>query len=624
MSLKVTDTSGRSLAEEDIDFSKFAKNHQWLAATEPLTLCLGLDQTTQDSPSLFPASRTLIHADITRLPTHWLGYDAVRRIFLATQDLPALASLQADQIQALHDWVQMGGHLVIMSGEHAEQFSADKPLSIFAPGPFQAVKRTMETGPLELSIRANTPLVKTGMPPLTYSVFEVPRHHVLYTNDEQPALIRQGFGFGTLSFIPFDLNAEPFTSWDATNKILQAALLGETMVEDQRVSTARGKISHDGYEDFSGQLRAGMDRYQSVHVITFTSVALLIGLFILLIGPGDYFFLNKLCKRMELTWITFPLVTLLFCGIAFWIADRIKSKDVEANQLEVIDIDTESAIARGTWWTNIYSPHVATYDFQGTGENPLVGQLQEQWCFWQGLPGQGLGGMRSANDLGTHRAPYDCQLTSLETPPNLWNGASLTGTPIQAGATKLLTGRWKQPLSISFQSELRKNNATDALQGTFTNPFPVEITDCVLLFGTWAYLLERPLGPGETIDVDTEMREKTVKGFFTRRQDNDSEVNIVWDTTNQRWRSIIHLMMFYDAIGGKPYTQLTHRYQGYLDASAQLQVGKAVLVGKIKSSDAATPLKINGTALSDVINRQETYIRIQFPVQPRSIDWQRK
>ena len=43
-------------------------------------------------------------------------------------------------------------------------------------------------------------------------------------------------------------------------------------------------------------------------LIPFGWVAFFIFLYILLIGPGDYFFLKKVLKRMELTWITFPTI----------------------------------------------------------------------------------------------------------------------------------------------------------------------------------------------------------------------------------------------------------------------------------------------------------------------------
>ena len=48
-----------------------------------------------------------------------------------------------------------------------------------------------------------------------------------------------------------------------------------------------------------------------MRLVPFWLVAGLIVVYILLIGPGDYFFLRKLVGRMEWTWLTFPLVVLL-------------------------------------------------------------------------------------------------------------------------------------------------------------------------------------------------------------------------------------------------------------------------------------------------------------------------
>ena len=61
-----------------------------------------------------------------------------------------------------------------------------------------------------------------------------------------------------------------------------------------------------GYTDLSGQLRSSLDKFTGVKVIPFALVAMMIVGYILLIGPGDYFLLKKVFRRMEWTWFTFP------------------------------------------------------------------------------------------------------------------------------------------------------------------------------------------------------------------------------------------------------------------------------------------------------------------------------
>ena len=68
-------------------------------------------------------------------------------------------------------------------------------------------------------------------------------------------------------------------------------------------------------------------------------MAFFIFLYILLIGPGDYFFLKKVLKRMELTWITFPTIVVTVSLLAYYAAYLFKGNDLLVNQVDVVDVD---------------------------------------------------------------------------------------------------------------------------------------------------------------------------------------------------------------------------------------------------------------------------------------------
>ena len=55
-----------------------------------------------------------------------------------------------------------------------------------------------------------------------------------------------------------------------------------------------------------GRLIHGLESFDGVPVISFGWVALFILIYIVVVGPLDYFFLKKVVKRLELTWVTFP------------------------------------------------------------------------------------------------------------------------------------------------------------------------------------------------------------------------------------------------------------------------------------------------------------------------------
>jgi len=76
-------------------------------------------------------------ADIDRLPTHWCGYEGVDAVILSTSrpEIYRKLATHSAVVQALDEWVRMGGRLVLCVGARAEEIlAADAPLGRFAPG----------------------------------------------------------------------------------------------------------------------------------------------------------------------------------------------------------------------------------------------------------------------------------------------------------------------------------------------------------------------------------------------------------------------------------------------------------------------------------------------------------
>ena len=101
-----------------------------------------------------------------------------------------------------------------------------------------------------------------------------------------------------------------------------------------------------GVTDLSTQLRAALEQFPGVKLIPFGWVAFFIFLYILLIGPGDYFFLKKVLKRMELTWITFPTIVLTVSLIAYYAAYVLKGNDLLVNKVDSSTSTSRAAHAR--------------------------------------------------------------------------------------------------------------------------------------------------------------------------------------------------------------------------------------------------------------------------------------
>ena len=97
---------------------------------------------------------------------------------------------------------------------------------------------------------------------------------------------------------------------------------------------------------------------------------------------------------------------------------------------------------------------------------------------------------------------------------------------------------------------------------------------------------------------------------------SNRDVSTHWDPEDVRpghLPRILELMMFYGAAGGESYVDLTHRYQSYVDLSAALRTGRAILLGRCHES--LSDLSDQQKLLSADANAHWTYVRVLFPVE---------
>ena len=598
------------VSERRFSIEEVQADHSFLPGTTRLLLMLGPKNDQQVEAIALKREQVdefVVVQDPNQLPTKSSGLESVRSIVVLPIDSQFIEKLDADRANALVNWCSLGGHILLTGGaENSRYFGPTSLLKQLTPGTLGAVQETRDTGTIELLTKSNDPLVSPATASLKINTIQADDpSSVLFNTGDLPLLIRKPFGFGSITYCSVDFTSKPLSQWSARNELFALALGVREAEENVGIKTTSGRVSHIGYDDMSGQLRASLDQFRRVSFITFTSVALLVALFILLIGPGDYFFLRKFTKgKMQLTWLTFSLLALSFCGLAWYLNSRTKSNEVELNQVEIIDIDAKDGITRGFTWAHLYSPGTGNYSVKLANENQLIGKIDERYLAWQGLPGSGLGSMQSRSELGLYRKPYN-------------NDDGIQNLPLQNASTKTLVGRWNGKTETAINSNLRQSPSSDALLGSFTNPLDAKLYDCILLYGDWVYILEdRALEAGDNLLVEDDLRETTVKGYFTRTGSLDgNKESAAWNPSSTRPADILKMMCFFDAIGGETYTRLTNNFHPEVDLSHQLEMGNAILVGQV--GNVTTPLSVNDK-LFDRYDKQISLVRIVFPVKARA------
>jgi hypothetical protein len=614
---------GKPRATRDFDAST-TNLPDALASERPMLVTVGrplaITTPSDDDHALSPVYATI--DDPSQFPTRWYGYDGVNAVILCTSDPAKFRSLSADssRIAALREWVKLGGKLVLCVGSAADEVLAPgAPLAGFLPGKFTGtvpLRRTnaweafVET-PERLDVRSMTDV--TGQPRL-----DVPRlENVLgrieaYEGsrpEDLPLVVRSAFGLGVVVFVAADLDRPPFTKWAAREQMLDKLLAREPRKPQSADAAGSSNAAATyGYVDLAGQLRSALEQFEGVKLVPFSLVAALIVLYILAIGPLDYFLLKRGIKRMEFTRVTFPAIVLAFSGMSYLLAYWLKGDQLRVNQVDVVDYDASSRLVRGTSWSNVFSPRVDAYNLSYAPQLPDKGELTDRQVLtaWTGLPGAGFGGMGSpsgAAALFTGSYRFTPSLDAVE------------GMPIAVWSTKGVTGRWHGTAASPVVAELTARG-DNLLAGTLQSRLDVPLTDCVLIYDRWAYPIGK-LEPRSRLTVEKQLDSQTVETYFKQASLYDNRATLsTYDASGRQTEKIVEAMLFYNYLGGEAYTNLSNEFHQFIDGSNLLNAGRAVLFGR--GPLGGGKLIRDGKPLANDADRRWTFYRFVFAVEPRS------
>jgi hypothetical protein len=292
---------------------------------------------------------------------------------LDTNDRDLMAKLNASGGQALREWVRRGGHLVVSVGSDwlrvRDSFllAPDDPMLPALP---TGRERVSDLGALESYAGATKPITRPGAPPAQVTKLEEVEQRrgkvLIGATGTLPLVVRGSYGFGRVTVLALDVDQSPFDAWEDRALLWVKALdLRRQLADDSAASpgvAAAGRLYQNNVSDLSSQLRKALEQFSGVTLIPFGWVAFFIFLYILLIGPGDYLFLKKVVKRMELTWITFPTIVVTVSVLAYYAAYAVKGNELRINQVEVVDVDQPSGLVRGNTFLTLFSPQNRDYD----------------------------------------------------------------------------------------------------------------------------------------------------------------------------------------------------------------------------------------------------------------------
>lgn len=562
----------------------------------------------------FGSTASLI-TDVNDLPKDAIGYDGVDAVVLVTGSRAGdatsgwLGSLSTgdDRIRALVDWVRGGGRLVLSCGAASATLLAEnETLAELLPGDYAGPGSIADTSAIEryadVIDAPDTGVINQRVGTLSLALVENPRGEVLAhagrTASETPLVIRSPLGFGEVTFVAFDLDAPAIAGWKGRETLVRRLLSLPTAAP----SESRQYNSAWWYQqDLVNSLLAKLDNeFVGVQTPPFLAIVGLVVLYLLLIGPGDYFFVKNVLRRVEATWVTFPILVAATSAAAYFGAHWLKGDQLRVNQVEVIDVDTADGATRGLLVTHLFSPRAKRYDLSLAPKSLAGGPLTPTSLetAWLGKPGQGLGGMQANSSHGRTGVPPNYQVDATPLVTGVERGAAVVGMPVQVWSTKSLLSRYEGRTDRVVEAQLVRDR-DGIVEGAVTNDTGARLVDCRLLFGSWAWKLG-DLGDGATKSIDksvSPLKITTLLGNTTTT--NPYGAANRWTTVEAMAEALSVGSLASGADG--PASRYLHR----LDLSAHLAAGKAILLAAVESGSSSELVSPAGP-LTELSESEET------------------
>jgi hypothetical protein len=434
---------------------------------------------------------------VAQLPDRWYGYDAADVVVLTTGSTNFIKNLEADaeRRQALVEWVRRGGRLVVSVGDSKDAAGLLQQLGLLDCAIKGSVrraelKRTADWGGHE-GQQEQRPLSDVAIallepgPGVHADVLEAPDDR---DSKERPIIVEGPCGMGRVLLVAFDLAGERFRGWQG-----QAAFwkkLHAEMAPPMPESRSRDRI------ELANELQRSLENFGEIPPISFGWVALFLLAYIVLVGPVDYLLLKKVFKRLEWTWLTFPLVVLIVSVAAYGTAAVLKGNELWTNKIDLVDIDLhEPRQVYGTTWFALFNPKSQALTLGLEPSSPEWSEATNEKRKTQAVnvvPLEGAG--RTAPSSAVRfRRPYE-----------LDEGGGLRGVPVPVWAARTFTASWRAPAGKQppVEADLRLTRDRAALAGTVVSHLPMELQGAAAFYrGEWFAL--GTLLPEQHLEVQT-------------------------------------------------------------------------------------------------------------------------
>jgi len=297
----------------------------------------GLISQIELPPNTMGAQAAIVPLAVADLPERAEGWAVLDRLVWQDVDSNHLTSLQ---LTAMRNWLAGGGRLVIVGGSAGIGTLSAFPDDVLPYRP----SATLDLDPASLvSLIGPLPAGAAEMPAMAGALAH---GRPLATSGDRVTAAEMTYGSGRVTLLGFD----PTTRWLAESKSVAALWRAALPAR----STDGAQLLDDS------QLVQSVYQLPSLALPPTSGLLVLIGAYIVIIGPINYFVLKRLDRR-ELAWVTMPLLVLAFTAASFGYGFFLRGTDVVVNEVAIVRGAPDATEARAQVYFGVFSPTRATY-----------------------------------------------------------------------------------------------------------------------------------------------------------------------------------------------------------------------------------------------------------------------
>lgn len=286
--------------------------------------------------------------------------------------------LDREQLDALTQYVRAGGTVVLVGGPDWQETLRPLPSSLL-PGRLVGARTVPDLEGLAAIGPSAPPKART-----TVSYLSGAQGTVLARQTEVPLVVREPLGTGSITYLSFDPAVSPIAGWHGAGAFFARLLTVSAPTAFGQADVAPGPGNGPFPSKFmmfgpGGGIAAELANIPSAALPSLLLFVALTILYILLLGPANYLVLRRL-RRLELSWVSIPVLGLLCVGTTFGVAYHAKGSTVLLNTVGFVMLDGHTPSAeslyvglfapvRGDYHLSLSTPALASTvpEFDGGG-----------------------------------------------------------------------------------------------------------------------------------------------------------------------------------------------------------------------------------------------------------------